>query len=171
MICVKVTRQSNVSKEVLTTFAFDQEVGSLYAEIFSRFSDFELNPGLEKMWVVEKGVASKLTPDYSVHCDEIEVIITSIVAPSNAYEFCRFEGISFIFHTDEMRHINEPHVHARYSGDEMRISLGDLSYKGHFKSKKKMNDALEHVRSNVGAFLDEWHRLIRSYNLEVNPLG
>lgn len=171
MILVKVARQSNVSKEEVSTFSFDEAKGSLHSEISSRFSDLELIHDFNNVWVVEDGIASKLIPDYHVHCDEVEVIITSIVAPSNAYEFKRFEGISFVFHTDEMKHINDPHVHARYNGEEMRIRLGDFSHKGHFRNKKKMNAALEYVKSNIEAFHDEWHRLIRSYNLEVSPLG
>ena len=85
------------------------------------------------------------------------------------------EGIKFIIKNNEKdRHEFEPHVHCKYSGEEMRIRIDTLQIMKddkEFKNKRKTKIALEWVKENQQALLNYYNSFaIKGNNIpfEIN---
>ena len=70
-------------------------------------------------------------------------------------------GITYFFHTKELRHI--PHIHARYQGEELSIEILTLKVRGSYKNHKKQKEAVNYVAANA-------NRLLIEYNLKTNGI-
>lgn len=67
------------------------------------------------------------------------------------------EGIYFFIHTDEAIHKYDPHVHARYGGKTMKISILSPHCIGSLGNKKKERAAMRIVHENEKLFMEKWH--------------
>lgn len=104
----------------------------------------------------------KLMPfDYQqLESEDCVVVYLNAIAPNNAVEFTRKNGIVYYINTSEKPHLNYPHVHARYSGDTISISLIDFSVVGRFKSKNKQKEAIGFVETNKLDLMELWKSII-----------
>lgn len=93
--------------------------------------------------------------------DNVCVAYVDIIKLDNAYEYCRENGISYFFHLSEASHRPFPHIHARYSGEEISIFLNNLKVEGKFGSKTKQREAVEYVKSHKDDLLQEWFRIMQ----------
>lgn len=71
------------------------------------------------------------------------------------------DGISYFFHTKELRHT--PHIHAKYQGEEISIEILTLKVRGSYKNRKKQSEAIKYVKNNTS-------RLLAEYNLKTNGI-
>ena len=94
-----------------------------------------------------------------IESEDISIVYHNIVAPYGAYEYARFNGISFVFHTKESNHRFFPHVHAKYGNDEISIYLHDLRVVGKMSPNIKRT-AVEYVKNHLDDFLKEWNNII-----------
>lgn len=92
-------------------------------------------------------------PDHAV------VYYSAVVLPNSAAEFGRENGIVYVFRSSERPHLEMPHIHAMYSGEEICIYFKDLRTNGKFKNTKKEKEAIEYVKNNICDLLDEWNRI------------
>ena len=83
----------------------------------------------------------------------------------------RIEGMDFIIHTNEKdKHMNNPHVHVKYGGEELFIYIKDGSIKDNksFKNKKKTKIAINYVKSNKRELLKAWNKITDSdLNIDI----
>lgn len=91
--------------------------------------------------------------------NSIDIIYDNIIAPYGAYEYDRVGGLVFFFHTAENCHKKFPHIHVRYSGEEISIYLLTNRIVGKFSNKKMLKFAAEYVAKNVNQLLVEWNRI------------
>ena len=89
------------------------------------------------------------------------IVYNNIVPPYGAYEYDRQDGIVFYFHTAEAPHRNFPHIHARYSGENISIYLSEYRTVGHFSNRKKEKLAVEYVVEKKEELLQKWNELIQ----------
>ena len=92
--------------------------------------------------------------------DEITVLLSDVVPQRGAANYDTYGGISYYFHTDELRHEHNPHIHARYESQEISIYLNDYHIAGKFSNSAKQNQAIKYVKRNHRSILKEWHRLM-----------
>ena len=90
-----------------------------------------------------------------------EIIVSMVVAPQNAQEFARENGIMYYFHTAEQSHKCFPHIHAEYSGETISIYLNDFHTVGEMKNKKA-KEAVAFVRKNAKSIKAEWNKIMQS---------
>lgn len=93
--------------------------------------------------------------------DDVTVVYLDIIKPDNALEFDRKNGISYFFHTSEKGHRGFPHIHARYSGEEISIYFKDFDIIGEYKSKTKQKEAVGFVRDHKKELIREWNRIVQ----------
>ena len=71
------------------------------------------------------------------------------------------EGIKFFFHTNEKNIHHKPHIHCKYSGEEMRIDLvDDIIIDKPFKTSKKSKIALEFCKQYKKELIDYWDKVV-----------
>jgi hypothetical protein len=70
------------------------------------------------------------------------------------------DGIKFIIHTEEYVHLGQPHVHAKYSGEEIKIDIGSLNVTGCFKNRKKEKRAIDAVKKHKECLMRKWTELV-----------
>lgn len=87
------------------------------------------------------------------------IIYSDIVAPQGAYVYDREDGIDFFFHTSENDHLANPHIHARYAGEEISIYFSNFKVIGEFKSKKKQKQAVAYVQTNLDKLQKQWENI------------
>ena len=92
--------------------------------------------------------------------DNETILYSAVVAPENALEYAKEDGITYIFHTAEQGHRANPHIHARFGGDEISIYFSDLHVVGNMKSKKKRRQAVKYVEANLADMLEFWNRIM-----------
>ena len=67
------------------------------------------------------------------------------------------DGIKFYIHSNEKdRHANEPHIHCKYSDEEMRIRIDTLNIMKKdkpFKNRKKLKKAILWIQNNQAELL------------------
>lgn len=66
--------------------------------------------------------------------------------------YSRVNGIIYYIHSNEDAHT--PHIHAKYQGNEISISLLDYTVKGKMKNPKKEKQALDYVKLNRESMVD-----------------
>lgn len=86
----------------------------------------------------------------------------NIIAPYGACEYTRIDGMVFFFHTSETPHKNFPHIHIKYSGEEMLIYLESLKAIDKIANGKKKR-AIEYVTKNKERLLQEWNKIIQKH--------
>lgn len=115
----------------------------------------------EKLYarIDEDFISLKKTHDLA---DASRIIYIDLLGHHNAAEFAREDGISYFFHPSEKPHLNYPHVHAGYGGEEISISLSDFKVIGRFKSRSKQKEAVEYVKDaeHLRKLRAEWNRLV-----------
>lgn len=83
----------------------------------------------------------------------------------------RSQGITFYINNDEKdRHQFEPHVHCKYSGEEMRIRIDKLTIMGHdkpFKNKRKVKLTLRWVKRNQNSLLNYYNNFAINKNNNI----
>jgi hypothetical protein len=93
-----------------------------------------------------------------------ETIIIYNNFPGKGAEMGRSNGIKFFFHYDEADiHQGTPHIHAKYSGDEIRINLNTLKVMDKpygFKTPSKTDYALEMIKTNQKELLNYWNKVV-----------
>ncbi len=97
--------------------------------------------------------------------NEINIIIEG---PGTGGRIDSVEGINFTINTKEKGHEHLPHIHAEYSGEEIRISLINceiLDGKG-FKNNNKTKKAIAYVEENREMLLDKW-TLLTGFNIPL----
>jgi hypothetical protein len=89
--------------------------------------------------------------------NKIEVVYSEVVLPSVACNIDEVGGIDFFLHTNEKNHIGRPHIHAKYSGEEISIDIfsGEI-IAGSFKSPAKQRLAVERVQRRREEFMQKW---------------
>ncbi len=71
------------------------------------------------------------------------------------------EGIKFFFHTNEKSIHHMPHIHCKYSGEEIRIDLTNiLIIDKPFKNKKKSKVALDFCRKYKHELIEYWNKVV-----------
>lgn len=93
--------------------------------------------------------------------DDVTVVYLDIIKPDNVLEFDRKNGISYFFHTSEKGHRGFPHIHARYSDEEISIYFKDFDIIGEYKSKTKQKEAVDFVRDHMKELIREWNRIVQ----------
>lgn len=73
--------------------------------------------------------------------------------------YAKVNGITYLVHSNEDAHT--PHIHAKYQGDEISISLLDYSVKGQMKNPKKEKEALNYVKKHRES-------MVGFYNINTN---
>lgn len=76
---------------------------------------------------------------------------------ADVWEEC---GIRFIVHTDEYIHRGKPHVHAKNSGDTIKIDLQSLQVTGSFRNRKKQKEAVRIVSRKRAYFYQKWDEYV-----------
>ena len=87
------------------------------------------------------------------------VFYSAVVAPNNAAEYHRENGIVYFFHSSEGPHLEWPHIHAKYSGEEISIYFNDFHTDGKLKNAKKEKEAIDYVKRNIKALTDKWNEI------------
>lgn len=73
--------------------------------------------------------------------------------------YSRRNGITYFVNSNENAH--SPHIHAKYQGETISISILDYSVKGKFKNSKKQTEAVNYVKENRESMID-------FYNINTN---
>ena len=72
-----------------------------------------------------------------------------------------YHGIHFFFHTNEKDRHNKPHIHCKYSGEELRIDLNRLTIMDkEFKNNRINKLAIECVRKNQDSLIKYWNEVV-----------
>ena len=141
----EITQNENVTQIILEIY---QKAGYIKADnpekLYIRTTTNDVRPFLQGQTLED-------------HC---RIDYVNIVPINNAVEFARKDGIVFFFHTSEHGHQNNPHIHAKYSGDEISIYFSDLHIVGHMKSSAKQRMAITYVKENLREMLDEWGKIM-----------
>lgn len=96
--------------------------------------------------------------------DKILIIkYRNIVTPNGAKFYDYFKGINYFFHSSETQHLNYPHVHAKYNGEVISISLTNFTVVGRFSNKQKMNQAIKYVIKHKEDLMEKWHQWVSKY--------
>lgn len=91
------------------------------------------------------------------------IYYADVVAPQNAVEFRRENGIRYFFHSSEKPHSHFPHVHAEYAGEEICIGLKDCSIaEGRFESRKREKEAVVFVKGNIDELWKTWNDRVKT---------
>lgn len=155
---IKLLYFSNLHKE---------EIGGLNPEnysldaVFQHFKDYnsQLETNKEKLFIIKD---DKLIPyDENLISDGVTIVYSNVVAPDNAYEYARDNGIVYFFHTNEANHRFQPHIHARYSGEEIKVHFKNFRVEGKFKNKQKQKEAISYIKENINELIEEWHKIIK----------
>lgn len=91
--------------------------------------------------------------------DNATILYSDLVYPRSAAEWDRKNGIVYFFHISEKGHEKFPHIHARYSGEEISIYFSDFRYLGSMKNRAKLKEAINYVKDNIESLKEEWTRL------------
>lgn len=86
------------------------------------------------------------------------IVYQSVIAPSNAYEYARENGVVYFFHTAERGHRDYPHVHAKYGDEEISVYFSDFHIVGKMKHPVRKK-ALRYIKGNVEKLTEEWNRI------------
>ena len=85
----------------------------------------------------------------------------SICGPGVGGEVGNCVGIKFFFHTNEKDIHNKPHIHCKYSGEEIRIDLETLTIMDKpFKNKAKNKKVLEVIKLNQEGLINYWNKVV-----------
>lgn len=87
------------------------------------------------------------------------VYYSAIIALNNAAEYDRENGIVYFFHFSERSHLEMPHIHAKYSGEEISIYFNDFHVDGKLKNMKREKEAISYVKRHVGDLPDKWREI------------
>lgn len=86
------------------------------------------------------------------------IVYQSAIAPSNAYEYARENGIVYFFHTTEQGHRDYPHIHAKHGDEEISVYFSDFHIVGTMKPPIRKK-ALRYIKGNVEKLTKEWNRI------------
>lgn len=94
--------------------------------------------------------------------DDIEEIVyIRLVKPDNTYEYAYEDGISYYFHTNEGKHIHNPHIHVRLGGgEEVSIYFKDMKVVGEVKNHRGVRQAQKWVAAHMDELMKEWKRIL-----------
>ena len=87
------------------------------------------------------------------------VYYSAIIALNNAAEYDRENGIVYFFHSSEKSHLEMPHIHAKYSGEEISIYFNDFHVDGKLKNVKKEKEAISYVKRHIGDLSYMWKEI------------
>ena len=91
------------------------------------------------------------------------IYYADVVAPQNAVEVGREDGIRYFFHSSEKPHSHFPHVHAEYAGEEICIGLKDCSIaEGKFESRKREKEAVAFVEGKIDELWKTWNDKVKT---------
>lgn len=96
--------------------------------------------------------------------DDTVIFYINIVKPVNSVIYAEENGIVYFFHTSEKTHKYNPHIHAKYGGDEISIYFNDLKVIGNFRSYKKEKVAKKYVEEHIDELSNEWNKIMNYYN-------
>lgn len=142
----KTIAEIDISKFESRTVAAEYMLRMLQEEGFNEATDSR------KLHVVELNI-----PFENCECipNHATVMYSAVIAPNCAVGFDK-DGIYYAAYSSEKSHLEYPHIHAKYSGEEISIYLNDFHIDGKMRSKKKEKEAIEYVRRNVESFLEMW---------------
>ena len=69
----------------------------------------------------------------------------------------RYQGIVYFFHSNENG--ISPHIHARYSGDEISVDLITMAITGSFKNRKKQREAFNFIKKRKSKYYNDYSEL------------
>lgn len=105
---------------------------------------------------------------FSLFDEELEIVVNG---PGIGESAGIFQGITFCINNNEKdRHQFQPHVHCKYSGEEMRIRIDTLKIMKNdkpFKNKRKVRIAIAWVEQNQKYLLDYYNRFILNKDNEI----
>lgn len=92
-----------------------------------------------------------------------------IIGIGGGGEITRENGIKYFLHPNESNHLYQPHIHASYGGEELKVSLNDrIVLEGKFKNKKKQKEALKTIINNKQEFLSYWNDWTNGINVFID---
>lgn len=86
------------------------------------------------------------------------ILYLMVIAPENAQEYARENGIIYFFHTAEQGHLNYPHIHAKHGCEEISVYFSDFHVIGEMKRPVRKR-ALRYIKGNVKKLAEEWNRI------------
>lgn len=84
----------------------------------------------------------------------------SIIAPNNAYEYKRQDGILYFFHTSEGKHMEYPHIHARCGREEISVYFSDFHVIGKMMPPKR-RQAVRYVKEHIEDMKEKWDTKVK----------
>ena len=98
-----------------------------------------------------------------IGCNE-SVSVKFVIGLPGGGEFASENGIHYLYHTKELRHV--PHIHARYQGEEISIEIISLKVRGKLKNKKKQAEAVDYVDANKTKLLQEYNQKTNGIHID-----
>lgn len=115
-----------------------------------------------KLYLKRDGKLMALDETTLLDSESISIIYSEVIALQNAARYDEIDGIDILFHMEEGTHLNFPHVHALYAGEEIVVSLIDFQVTGHFKTRKKIRTVVKYIQDNIDDLRREWDRIQNS---------
>lgn len=169
------TRGTHTAKIIFMNNAIRKDVGiicytfsSAGKDVFSIIEQIlndaghPLNAEKGKLYLNRDGKLMVLDGTTLLDSENISIIYSEVIATSNAARYDEIDGIVILFHMEEHTHLNFPHVHALYAGEEIVVSLIDFQVIGRFKTRKKIRTAVKYIQDNIDNLRKEWERIQNS---------
>ena len=112
----------------------------------------------EKLLVFNQNRGEKLKSLVNISGENITICYAGIVIPKSVAEIERKNGIIYYFQTTEKCHEFNPHIHAKYQGEEVSVYLKTLKIDGRMKNRKKLKEIVEYVMKHREELLEKWKK-------------
>ena len=167
-IIVTLLYMDNVNRVTVDTIEIERTLPAkeIFEVIVAAFvSHGYEEPPIDKLYIVSDGWQS-YDPGLLLKETETKIVYSRILALNNAHEVHREAGAVYYINTREKPHLEYPHIHVKYSGEEISISLTDFVVTGGFKNHSRMKIAKKYVKKNQESLLEKWHEIINGDNYE-----
>lgn len=156
---IKILIHTNTVRQELPVFEVSPTCSAkeVFSEIIRQLEVYGFEDINRDVLFSENGtpISKENILDFVTH-GSLCVIYRNILAPYGAHNYDFHEGIRYFFHSSEKCHLKEPHIHAEYDHQEIKISLTDFSVIGRFSKRTKMNVAINYVKEHIDDLLIKW---------------
>ena len=162
MSMINLTYVSNVKRESLGQMDVPcDDIQTFVAELRKRLTAYGLpvSTDNEQIYLLADSNKEKISESDFPLPMGAEVYYCNIVAPQNAQEYARENGITYFFRTSENPHIYNPHIHAKYGDEDISIPLSNGQIIGEFTNKHKQKEAIRFVQSHNKDIQKEWNQI------------
>ena len=149
----------NIVKEIDIASVNHDTIVSDFLQYFEEAGYFVKN-GIESLQIIKNNICYPFDVDL-IDDEEISIVYSEIVKPDNAKEYNRENGIIYYINTSEKTHLEFPHVHAKYSGETISISLIDYSVIGKYRTRNKQKEAVEYIKRHHQPLIDMWNEIMK----------